>query len=133
MWRLVIRPSDFGDPPIGGHHENGRHVVLERAVQKGEALNVEHVDLVYEKDTWHNLSLPFFPPLPHFGVDLLSNFVPDLPRVPREEGEKALGSGGGNVGRGDISWYYLVLRIHIFIFFTPPSSPRYVYAYMIFK
>lgn len=111
MWRLVIRPSDFRDPPIGGHHKNGRHIVLERAVQKGEALNVEHVNLVYEEDTWHNLSLPFFSPLPHFGVDLLANFVPNLPRVPREEGEKPLGSGGE-----DRSWCYKFLGFYIHIF-----------------
>ena len=45
MWRLVIRSADVGDPPVGRDHQDGGHLVLQRAAEEGEALDVEHVHL----------------------------------------------------------------------------------------
>jgi len=44
----VVRASDFGDAPVGCYHKNGRHVVLQGAVEEGEALDVQHVHLIDE-------------------------------------------------------------------------------------
>ncbi len=57
--------------PIGGHDDNGRHIVLERPVEEGEALHVEHVNLVDEEDAGSNLRLALLPPLRHLRVYLV--------------------------------------------------------------
>ena len=43
MWGLVT--SDVGDAAVGGHHQHGGHVVLQRTIEVAEALNVQHVHL----------------------------------------------------------------------------------------
>ena len=45
MRRAVRAAAHARDAAVGGHDEHGREVALERAVQEGEALEVEHVDL----------------------------------------------------------------------------------------
>ena len=40
------------------------------SVEKGEALDVEHVDLVDEENSGCNLGLALLTPLGHLGVDL---------------------------------------------------------------
>ena len=57
--------------PVSGHDHNGRHVVLEGPVEEGEALHVEHVDLVDEEHAGRYLRLALLPPLGHLGVDLV--------------------------------------------------------------
>lgn len=37
------------DASVGGHDEDRGEVALQGAVQEGEALHVEHVDLIYEQ------------------------------------------------------------------------------------
>lgn len=41
--------------PVGREHDDRREAALQGAVQIGEALDVEHVDLVDEEDPWHEL------------------------------------------------------------------------------
>ncbi len=50
MALLVVGGHSLGDAPVGGENEDGRHVTLEGAVEEREALNVEHVHLVYEQN-----------------------------------------------------------------------------------
>ena len=44
---LVFSP-DLGDAPVGGHHHHGGEVILQRSVEEGEALHVQHVHLTGE-------------------------------------------------------------------------------------
>ena len=44
---LVLVP-DLGDAPVGGHHHHGGEVILQRSVEEGEALHVQHVHLTKE-------------------------------------------------------------------------------------
>ena len=57
--------------PVGGHDDDGRHIVLERPVEEGEALHVEHVNLVDEKHAGRNLRLALLPPFGYFRVYLV--------------------------------------------------------------
>lgn len=88
----VAGAADGGDAPVGGGHEDRGHVVLQGPVEEGEALDVEHVDLVDEQHPGDDLCLPLLPPLGHLRVDLLPHLRPDLPGVTSEERQKALGS-----------------------------------------
>jgi hypothetical protein len=45
------------------------------SVEEGEALDVEHVDLVDEEDAGGNLGLTLLTPLGNFGVDLENEFT----------------------------------------------------------
>lgn len=78
---LVAGAPDPGDATVGSHDEDRRHVTLQGSVEEGEALNVQHVDLVDEQHARDNLCLALLPPLGHLGVDLLSDFGLDLPCV----------------------------------------------------
>ena len=44
---LVFSP-DLGDASVGGHHHHGGEVILQRSVEEGEALHVQHVHLTGE-------------------------------------------------------------------------------------
>ena len=51
LWPGSARPSpDLGDAAVGGHHQDGGHLALQRAVQEGEALDVQHVHLSVQRD-----------------------------------------------------------------------------------
>jgi hypothetical protein len=43
---LVVCPADASDTAVGGDGENGGEIGLQGAVEVGEALDVEHVNLV---------------------------------------------------------------------------------------
>ena len=43
------RQGSPGDAAVGSHDEDRRHVTLQGPVEEGEALNVQHVDLVDEQ------------------------------------------------------------------------------------
>lgn len=42
--------SDGGDAAVRSHHDERSQIRFEGAVEEGEALNVEHVDFVYEEN-----------------------------------------------------------------------------------
>lgn len=90
MWRLIIGPTNVGDATVGGNDKDWGHLILKGTVQKGEALNVKHMHLINEEHTRDYLSLPLFPPLPHFCVYLLSHLCTDLTSVSSEERKEAL-------------------------------------------
>lgn len=51
MIRNEVRQTTVpGDAPVGGHNENRGQVTLQGPIQKGEALNVQHVNLINEQD-----------------------------------------------------------------------------------
>ncbi len=85
------------DASVGSHDEDGGHVTLQRTVEEGKTFNVQHVDLVNEKDTGNNLGLPLLPPLYHLGIDLLTNFVLYLTSITCEGGRELLVSRGRGV------------------------------------
>lgn len=96
------------DASVGGHDDDGSHVTLQGSVKEGEALNVQHVHLVYEQHLQthpkhdddvtlavgshtaayprNNLGLPLLPPLCHLCIDLLPNLSLDLPCITCREG-----------------------------------------------
>ena len=49
---LVLGAADARDPSVCGHDQDGRHLVLERAVEEREALDVQHVHLVNKQHLW---------------------------------------------------------------------------------
>jgi hypothetical protein len=49
MRRLVLGASDPGDASVRSHDDERGEVILERSIQEGEALDVEHVDFVDEQ------------------------------------------------------------------------------------
>jgi hypothetical protein len=55
----------------------------------GETLDVEHMDLVDEKNSRNDLGFAFLLPLADFSVDLVAYFAADLSSVP---GRRARGS-----------------------------------------
>eukprot|EP00955_Chlamydomonas_euryale_P089130 364439-Chlamydomonas_euryale.AAC.14 len=88
--RLVLRAADLRDAAVRRNHEHRRHVVLERAIEEREALNVEHVHLVDEEHARDNLRLALLAPLRHLLVNLLADLVPDLARIAGEQRQEAL-------------------------------------------
>ena len=58
--------------------DEGRNCRLERPVQVGEALDVQHVDLVYEEDAGHELCRPLVDELVNGLVDFLSQLICDM-------------------------------------------------------
>nr|POF17610.1 hypothetical protein CFP56_13024 [Quercus suber] len=90
--RAVAGPADRRAAPVARHDDDRRQLVLERAVDEAEALDVQHVHLVDEQHPRHDLRLAFLPPLGHLGVDLLAHLAADLARVAGEQGQKALGA-----------------------------------------
>ena len=55
------------------------------------------MDLINEKDTWHDLSSSLFSPLGNFLIDLLSDLWLDLSNISSEQGHKTLGSRVDNI------------------------------------
>ena len=67
------RQGSPGDAAVGSHDEDRRHVTLQGPVEEGEALNVQHVDLVNEQHLGAIGQVSSPPPPPH---------APLLPRPP---------------------------------------------------
>ena len=57
---LVVCTPNLGDPTVGGDDKHGGHLVLQRPIQEGEALDVQHVHLVDEQHARHNVCLALF-------------------------------------------------------------------------
>lgn len=51
-----LNASDLTDTAIRCENHDGGQVAFEGSVQVGEALNVEHVNLIDEEDAWHKFS-----------------------------------------------------------------------------
>ena len=92
MRRLVLSSANLCDSSVGCHDHNGGLVAFQRSIQEGEALDVQHVNFVDEKNTGHNLSPALFSPLSHFLVDLLSHFGLNFSNVTGEESHETLGA-----------------------------------------
>lgn len=75
---FVVGSSDVGDASVGGEDDDGGSLTLEGSVEEGEALHIEHVDLIDEEHTRHNVGLALFSPLRHLLVDLFPHFLGDL-------------------------------------------------------
>lgn len=90
MRTLIVGTSDLGDTTIGGHHDNWCLVRLERSVQEREAFNIEHMDLIDEEHTWHDLCTAFLSPLGNFLIDLLPHLWLDLTNITSKECHETL-------------------------------------------
>jgi len=87
---LIVGTSDLGDTTVGGHHDDGCLIRLERSVQEREALNIEHMDLVNEEHTWHDLCTAFLSPLGNLLIDLLSDLWLDFTNITGKECHETL-------------------------------------------
>ena len=56
MRRGHVSASDGADASVGGQHDDGRKCGLKRAIEEGEALDVEHMHLIDEQHSRHQLS-----------------------------------------------------------------------------
>jgi len=92
MGGQVVCASDLGDSSVGRHDDDGSLVAFKSSVQEGEALDVEHMNLIDEEDTGHDFSAALFSPLGDFLVNLLSNLGLDLTDVTCEQSHEALGA-----------------------------------------
>lgn len=92
MRRHVVGASNLGDTAVSGHDHHGSLVGLKGTIEEGEALDVEHVDLVDKEDTGHDLSTAFLTPLGNLLVDLFAHFWLDLTNVSGEQGHETLRS-----------------------------------------
>ena len=90
---LIGGSTDLSDTSVGGHDDDGSLVAFQSSIEEGEALDVEHVNLIDEEDTRHDLSTAFLSPLGDLLVDLFSYFRLDLTDITSEEGHEALGAG----------------------------------------
>lgn len=79
--RLVVGASNLGDTAVSGHDHHGSLVGLESTIEEGEAFDIEHVDLVDEKDTRHDLSTALLTPFGNLLVDLFADFWLDFANV----------------------------------------------------
>ena len=52
MGRSVGSATNFGDATIGGDDQNGSHVIFQSAIQEGERLDVQHVNLHRVEKKW---------------------------------------------------------------------------------
>lgn len=52
---LMACCAHLADAPVGGEDDNGRQAALQRSVEVGEALDVQHVHLINEQHTRHQL------------------------------------------------------------------------------
>jgi len=92
MRRLVVGASDLGDTSVGGHHHDGGGVTFEGSVQERVALDIEHMHLIDEQNTWHDFCSSFLTPLGNLLVNLLSDLGLDFTNVSSEEGHESLSS-----------------------------------------
>lgn len=88
----VVRAPDGSDSSVGGDNQYRRHVILQCTIQKGEALDVEHVNFVDEEDARYDFCFAFFPPLRYLCVDLFPNFCTDFTGITRKQCQKSLRS-----------------------------------------
>lgn len=89
----MVSSSDGCDSSISGQDNNWSSITFKRSVQEWKALQVKHMRLIDEKDTWDNLCLTFLPPLWDLCVDLISDFWFYLSCLPRKEDLESLCTG----------------------------------------
>ena len=88
--RHVVRASNLSDTTVGSHNDDGSLVRLESTIEEREALNVEHMDLIDEQHTGHDLGAALLSPLGDLLVDLLTDLRLDLTNVTSEQSHEAL-------------------------------------------
>jgi hypothetical protein len=94
---LVVGASDVGDASVGGEDDDGGGLAFQGPVEEGEALHVEHVDLVDEEHSGHDFSLALLSPLRHLLVDLLPHLLRDFSSGSGEQREESLRAGVDDV------------------------------------
>ena len=74
----IGRPTDEGFASVCGQHHGGRHGGLEEGVEVGETLDIEHMNLVDEDDTWNDLCNTLVNIALDDFVDLSTEFIGDF-------------------------------------------------------
>ena len=92
MRRLVGGAPDLCDTSVGGHDYDRSLVAFKCSVKEGEALDIEHVDLINEENTRHDFSTALFAPLSNLLINLFTHLRLDLTDITREKSHEALGA-----------------------------------------
>ena len=90
--RQIVGASNLGNTTVSSHNDDGSLVGLESTIEEREALNVEHMDLINEQDTGHDLGAALLSPLGNLLVNLLTDLGLDLTNITSEESHEALGA-----------------------------------------
>ena len=90
MRGLVLSATDLSDTSVSGHDDNRGLVTFESSIKEGEALDIKHVDLINEEDTWNDLSTSLLTPLSDLLVNLFSYFGLDLTDITSKQSHEAL-------------------------------------------
>jgi len=69
---------NFANTSVGGQDDDRSEIALKGSVQVGEALNIEHVDLIDEQDTWNKLGNTVIYVFVHNFVDFKSQLLSDF-------------------------------------------------------
>lgn len=88
--RFVLGAANLRNSSVRRHDHNWGLITFQGSIQEGEALNIEHVNFVDEKDTRHNFGSAFLTPLSHLLIDLLPHLGLNLANVTSEESHEAL-------------------------------------------
>ncbi len=78
MSRSHVCSSDFTNTSVGGQDDDRSEIALKSSIQVGEALDIEHVDLIDEQDTWNKLSNTVIYVFVDDFVDFKSEFLGDF-------------------------------------------------------
>merc|ERR1719318_151272 len=123
----VTGAPDLCNSSVCRHHNHRSHVVLHGAVEEGEALHVQHVNLVNEKHPRSNFCLPLFSPFRHFGVNLVPHPRFDLSCITTEESEESLSPRINHIDlvQSDSVYHLLpLLKFSLWTLDKPRTSPR---------
>jgi len=76
--RSHLCSSDFTNTSVGSQNDDRSEIAFKGSIQVGEALNIEHVDLINEQDTWNELSDTVIYVFVDDFVDFKSQFLGDF-------------------------------------------------------
>ena len=74
----ISRPTDKGFASVGGQHDGRRHGGLEEGVEVGEALDIEHMNLINEDDSRNDLCNTLIHVALDDFIDFSAKFIGDL-------------------------------------------------------
>merc|ERR1719370_1882716 len=123
----VAGAPDLCNSSVCRHHNHRSHVVLHGAVEEGEALHVQHVNLVDEKHPRGNFRLPLFSPFRHLGVDLVPHLRFDLSCISTKKSEESLSPRINHIDlvqSDSVNHLFPLLKFSLWTLDKPRASPR---------
>ena len=122
MRTLIISSSYLSHTSVCCQNNNRCLLILQGSVKKAKALNIQHVNLIYEKHSWNYISFIFLLPQSNFLINLISYFLPDFSSLSWEQSHKALGSGVNHINVMQADCMNHLFFLHNFSFGTLSKS-----------